>query len=216
MHAITTHRQMKKHARCGFTLTEIAIVLGIIGIVLGAIWAAASRVYANNKTQRAAAQALQIANNYKMLWAETGIDIVGTWTDVTCMGVNSGLFPSDMIPSAACVTDASARNPPGPSTGEPAYPQTPWGGNSYVTVQTHQTNNTIIVSYWNLSQAACNSFANALYSSSADITYEYLGSPAISQWFPPYGAGTRWTASQIGAACSAANNNAVQVGISAR
>jgi prepilin-type N-terminal cleavage/methylation domain-containing protein len=37
----------------GFTLTEIAIVLGIIGIILGAIWGAASAVYSNNKTQTA-------------------------------------------------------------------------------------------------------------------------------------------------------------------
>jgi prepilin-type N-terminal cleavage/methylation domain-containing protein len=31
----------------GFTLTEIAIVLGIIGLILGAIWGAASSVYSN-------------------------------------------------------------------------------------------------------------------------------------------------------------------------
>jgi prepilin-type N-terminal cleavage/methylation domain-containing protein len=31
----------------GFTLTEIAIVLGIIGLILGAIWGAASAVYSN-------------------------------------------------------------------------------------------------------------------------------------------------------------------------
>ena len=33
----------------GFTLTEIAIVLGIIGIILGAIWGAAATVYNNQK-----------------------------------------------------------------------------------------------------------------------------------------------------------------------
>jgi prepilin-type N-terminal cleavage/methylation domain-containing protein len=33
--------------RRGFTLTEIAIVLGIIGLILGAVWAAAKNVYNN-------------------------------------------------------------------------------------------------------------------------------------------------------------------------
>jgi prepilin-type N-terminal cleavage/methylation domain-containing protein len=37
----------------GFTLTEIAIVLGIIGLILGAIWGAASSVYANKKVSDA-------------------------------------------------------------------------------------------------------------------------------------------------------------------
>ena len=37
----------------GFTLTEIAIVLGIIGLILGAIWGAASAVYSNKKNSDA-------------------------------------------------------------------------------------------------------------------------------------------------------------------
>jgi prepilin-type N-terminal cleavage/methylation domain-containing protein len=36
----------------GFTLTEIAIVLGIIGIILGAVWSAASGVYASANSSK--------------------------------------------------------------------------------------------------------------------------------------------------------------------
>jgi prepilin-type N-terminal cleavage/methylation domain-containing protein len=48
--------------RKGFTLTEIAIVLGIIGIILGAVWTAASGVYASaNSTEVANRLGIYIA-----------------------------------------------------------------------------------------------------------------------------------------------------------
>jgi prepilin-type N-terminal cleavage/methylation domain-containing protein len=39
--------------RRGFTLTEIAIVLGIVGLILGAVWAAAKNVYSNVNSAKA-------------------------------------------------------------------------------------------------------------------------------------------------------------------
>lgn len=40
----------------GFTLTEIAIVLGIIGLILGAVWSAAGNVYSNANATKFAEQ----------------------------------------------------------------------------------------------------------------------------------------------------------------
>ena len=43
---ITINTVAQKHKK-GFTLTEIAIVLGIIGLILGAVWSAATSVYSS-------------------------------------------------------------------------------------------------------------------------------------------------------------------------
>ncbi|MGQ3505077.1 type II secretion system protein, partial [Enterococcus faecalis] len=50
----------REQAKRGFTLTEIAIVLGIIGLILGAIWVAAGAVYSNLRVSKATTQLLQI------------------------------------------------------------------------------------------------------------------------------------------------------------
>lgn len=79
-------------ARRGFTLTEIAIVLGIIGLILGAIWAAASAVYNNLRTSRAQQEILTVAQNIRAMYATQSTVDANATTDTY---INAGVFPSD-------------------------------------------------------------------------------------------------------------------------
>ncbi|MGB4102270.1 MAG: hypothetical protein WBK91_10250, partial [Alphaproteobacteria bacterium] len=53
----------------GFNLIEAAIVLGIVGLVVGGIWVAATSVYANLRSKRATDELLAVAQNVRALYA---------------------------------------------------------------------------------------------------------------------------------------------------
>ncbi len=194
----------------GFTLTELSIVIGITGLVLGAIWVAASGVSQSNKVQLAVKEAATILQNYRTLFAthpvDTGNDVKDdTWTDITCLGVNSGFFPNEMVASLPpCVANTQG------------YPLSPWGGWLYVWgVQFTQS---IVLQYNNLPQAACIQMAAQLFNS-PDIIWQQVagnGAPAAGAWLPPLGNGVPLTMAQITGACANNNNNVLQVGYKAR
>ena len=87
-------------AKQGFTLTEIAIVLGIMGIVLAGLWMAAASVSEKRKTQDAAEMVLQIADNVKNLYeghASAGAPSFA-------QQVQTGLFPKTALNAAGTAT----------------------------------------------------------------------------------------------------------------
>ena len=184
----------------GFTLTELAIVLGVIGTILGAIWVAAGRVSASNKAQKAAAQVMQIAGNFRTLYAQHGVD-VANGTDVTCVGANSNFFPTEMG-GTSCVTGTTS-----------TYPISPWGNGSYVQVTANQTNAGVVVAYFNLPQDGCNNLANAV-TTNADVIWEEINT--TSQNLPPLANNTPYTPSSVNAFCVAGSGNSVQVMFKAR
>jgi len=99
-----------KNQEKGFTLTEIAIVLGIIGLILGAIWVAASSVYSNQKVAKANTEQLTIAQGVRSLFATASTTgaadvttIAGAAAGTTAM-CNAGVFPLDIV--TACATPA--------------------------------------------------------------------------------------------------------------
>ena len=88
----------KKQARMkrGFTLTEAAIVLGIVGLILGAIWVAASSVYSNMRVTTASKQLMTVVQNVRSLYSSSTTMGVLAATDL----VKAGIFPADTNPSA--------------------------------------------------------------------------------------------------------------------
>ncbi len=182
-------RQPVKQTKRGFTLTELAIVLAVMGTILGAIWSAAAHVHDAQKGERAEAQVIQILNNYRSLYAQHGVD-VADWTDVTCTGVNANYFPADMANSAACVTNTAS-----------TYPVTPWTA-AYAQVWGYQSAQGIIIGYIGLSQSQCINFANNI-STSPDIIWENIN--GTSQWLSVNATNPAYTATQISADCGASN-----------
>jgi len=85
---------MRRQRRRGFTLTEIAIVLGIVGLILGAIWVAAAAVYNNLRTSHANTQILQTAQALRTLYATQNTITAG---DQRQAAITAGAVPSDMV-----------------------------------------------------------------------------------------------------------------------
>ncbi len=78
----------------GFTLTEAAIVLGIVGLILGAIWVAAASVYENLRVSTTSNQLLQIVQAVRSMHAtQSTVD-----SDISAILVaRAGGIPSDMV-----------------------------------------------------------------------------------------------------------------------
>jgi major structural subunit of bundle-forming pilus len=96
--------QLRKTSRRGFNLIEAAIVLGVIGLVIGGIWVAAAAVQANLRKSDASKGLIQIIQNTRNLYY--GQSPTGT-TDVTVTTelINARAIPGDFI------SGTTARNP---------------------------------------------------------------------------------------------------------
>jgi len=89
--------------RRGFTLTEIAIVLGIIGLILGAIWIAASAVYMSMSTSKAKSELLQITQGIRSIYGDQVLVDTANAVDLTPALIAAKILPSDSIVNASTV-----------------------------------------------------------------------------------------------------------------
>jgi prepilin-type N-terminal cleavage/methylation domain-containing protein len=197
-------RKLHIRNKKGFTLTELAIVLGVIGSILGAIWTAAGRANDSNKTQKAVSETLSIVTGYRTLYAQHPVD-VADGTDITCMGVNAGFYPADMLAAGvACTTTTYG-----------SYPSTPWGNAAsgmYVMMYGYRSWQGVMIQFTTLSQAACNGLANniangpdVLYSNIEGHTYGTFGGTYVGP-----------SSAVVNTDCSLAAGNYIQVMFKAR
>jgi prepilin-type N-terminal cleavage/methylation domain-containing protein len=173
----------------GFTLTELAIVLGIIGIIIGAIWSAAGAVYENNRTARANRQVLAIITSFKSIFGITRVNIAD-WTDITALAINNQFMPADMI------VPGNTSNGIGP-----------WSG-STVNVYSYQSGNGIIILYQVLNQVACNDLGNAVATTNPGLIWADINGTAAGD---AHSVSPGWTTANISTYCSQASGNYVYV-----
>ena len=101
--------------RRGITLTETVIVLGVIGIVAGAIWATASVVKSRAQMQEAVETVTQIADNVRGVYTGFPNVAAASMPTTTALQIAANLFPAAVVNGGVTVT--------------------PWGGNGTYVIE---------------------------------------------------------------------------------
>jgi prepilin-type N-terminal cleavage/methylation domain-containing protein len=83
--------------RKGFTLTEIAIVLAIVGLVLGAIWVAAKSVMDSNRATQAVQDISTMAANMRSTFL--AVNSFSQSGDQTAAMITAGIIPNNLLNS---------------------------------------------------------------------------------------------------------------------
>ncbi len=91
-----------RHTRTirGFNLVEAAIVLGVIGLVIGGIWTAAASVQANMRINKVASDVTVIINNARKIFPLGNFPASG-FTNVNTAAFHAGVFPQDFAMQSA-------------------------------------------------------------------------------------------------------------------
>lgn len=93
--------------RMGFSLVEAAIVLGVVGLVVGGIWYGAASVIENQKVNRHSEQLIGIIMGLNALFAKFQIPD----TDENGLYITSAIISANIIPKDMVTASNKATNP---------------------------------------------------------------------------------------------------------
>ena len=87
------HKTLKR----GFSLIEAAIVLGVVGAVIGTIWVSAANMYESYKVNKTAEDIFTIARNIQNLISFRDAESIGDGINITFTAWEAGVYPKDWI-----------------------------------------------------------------------------------------------------------------------
>lgn len=197
---MNTIKTARRNERAGFTLTEIAIVLGIIGLILGAIWVAASGVYASSRNADANKGLLAITQKVRSVYAtQTQVDTANGADETTAL-IRAGVFPSNMLNTGVASTATAARGP--------------WNGSTIKvwSAQTTSTGDSFEIQFIGVPQQACIELLTATTGTSRDQGLIHAQGRATAGTYLTTPVGTPVTTHTVGTAttsCASATSNDV-------
>lgn len=182
------------HGTRGFTLTEAAIVLGIVGLILGAIWAAAASVYQNMKINDAEKGITLTAQQVHAMFAGSNNTGTAADTDIT----TAGMFPISWYNTTTNIYG------------------NPWNiSQAANTSRVTGNGNLIAIEIWDIPEAGCAALVNyfnqaAATANGGNIT-GLVGTAVVNGAGTPVGAAAAgFVASPVGV-CQPGNINAVAI-----
>jgi type II secretory pathway pseudopilin PulG len=129
----------------GFSLLEAAVVLGVVGLVIGGIWGVASSVRASMQANQLHQQTLNLVSSIRDYYANRPLPSVTA--DMTDTLRTKGRFPEEMCP-ANCVAAIS------PSV--LSYVRNAYGGTATVTIPNPATySNQFYITYLSVDKKGC-------------------------------------------------------------
>jgi len=150
-----------EHRNKGFTLTEIAIVLGIMGLILGAIWVAAASVYNNQRVNQANTGIMQILQGVRTLYAQQATITDG---DLTQTLIGAGIIPTNLLVGTTAM-------------------KAPWGGAMFVGGSSD--NNGVAIELGSMTTAVCVGLISTIFGASHDRTLDTgsrVGGTPLTAW----------------------------------
>lgn len=147
----------------GFNLIEASLVLGIVGLVVGGVFAAWSAVDAQNKIRRGTEQATVIVQQVRALYGtRAALD------SATGAAFTNALMDAEVLPKAWLNDSNQLKNP--------------WGGNVLITPDqfTSGVNDGMNISFNNIPKTACFNFANNILSAARTQGLYKIDSAAVN------------------------------------
>lgn len=161
-------RRRRLAAQKGFNLIEAAIVLGIVGLVVGGIWVAATSVYANLRSKTASDQLVKITQSVRSLYATSASMGTLAAVDVTALMAQANILPGDtMTTTAAATTSANTANP--------------WNGQVGIVATAAANATAFAVVFSNVPPAACVDFVMRNGGSAHDTGMTSIAGAATAQ-----------------------------------